>query len=115
VAITYALVPWATWFLSVFPPPAFNYAGTVTHVRDGDTIEVNGKPIRIANLDCAELGTDEEAKAHHHMLNLAPDRNVECHLRGQTSYDRFVGTCRLIGGDDVGQIMVDAGMCGWWR
>jgi endonuclease YncB( thermonuclease family) len=103
VAITYAMTPWSTLFPSVFPPPAPKYAGTVTHVRDGDTIEVNGKPSRIANLDCAELGTDEEAKAHHHILNLAADRNVECHLGGRMSYDRFVGTCRLVGGDDVGR------------
>ena len=31
--------------------------GTVTHVRDGDTIEVNGTPIRLAALDCPERGT----------------------------------------------------------
>lgn len=32
-------------------------SGRVTHVRDGDTIEVDGRPIRIAALDCAEPGT----------------------------------------------------------
>ena len=26
--------------------------GTVTHVRDGDTVEVDGIPIRLAALDC---------------------------------------------------------------
>ena len=31
--------------------------GMVTHVRDGDTIEVRGVPVQIANLDCAERGT----------------------------------------------------------
>ena len=31
--------------------------GKVTHVRDGDTIEVNNVPIRLAALDCPERGT----------------------------------------------------------
>ena len=31
--------------------------GTVTHVRDGDTIEVNNIPIRLSALDCPERGT----------------------------------------------------------
>lgn len=31
--------------------------GRVTHVRDGDTIEVSGVPIRFGSLDCAESGT----------------------------------------------------------
>ena len=28
--------------------------GTITHVRDGDTFEINGIPVRISALDCAE-------------------------------------------------------------
>ena len=33
--------------------------GTITHVRDGDTFEVKGVPIRIAVLDCPENNTTE--------------------------------------------------------
>ena len=33
--------------------------GKVTHVRDGDTIEVNGIAIRLAALDCPERGTQK--------------------------------------------------------
>ena len=33
--------------------------GTITHVRDGDTFEVKGVPIRIAVLDCPENSTSE--------------------------------------------------------
>ena len=29
--------------------------GAVTHVRDGDTIEVNNVPIRLAALDCPDV------------------------------------------------------------
>ena len=33
--------------------------GKVTHVRDGDTIEVNGIAIRLSALDCPERGTQK--------------------------------------------------------
>jgi endonuclease YncB( thermonuclease family) len=32
-------------------------SGTVTHVRDGDTIEVNGIAVRLSALDCPENDT----------------------------------------------------------
>lgn len=115
LALTAGLAPWAQWFPSVFPPPAPNHIGMVTHVRDGDTIEVNGKPIRIANLDCAELGTTQGAAAHQALLELAAGTSVECTLGGRMSFDRHVGTCKLTGGADLGQIMVDKGLCTWWR
>ena len=36
--------------------------GTITHVRDGDTFEINGIPVRISALDCAENSTPEGKK-----------------------------------------------------
>ena len=33
--------------------------GTVTHVRDGDTVEVNGVAIRLSALNCPENGTQK--------------------------------------------------------
>ncbi len=45
-------------------------SGRVTHVRDGDTIEVDGRPIRIAALDCAESGTMAEEAATRRMRAL---------------------------------------------
>ena len=42
---------------SRWSPSEGRLVGMVTHVRDGDTIEVRGVPVRIANLDCAERGT----------------------------------------------------------
>ena len=32
-------------------------SGTITHVRDGDTFEVKGTPVRISALDCTENST----------------------------------------------------------
>ena len=37
-------------------------SGRITHVRDGDTFEVNGVPVRISALDCAENRTKEGQK-----------------------------------------------------
>ena len=37
--------------------------GTITHVRDGDTFEVQGTPVRISALDCPENSTSSGQKA----------------------------------------------------
>ena len=36
--------------------------GRITHVRDGDTFEVNGIPVRISALDCPENSTSAGQK-----------------------------------------------------
>lgn len=89
--------------------------GSVTHVRDGDTIEVSGTPVRIANLDCAERGTPAGDRAAQRMRELARQSSMRCHLSGQHSYDRKVGTCQLSGGRDVGAVLVAEGLCTRWR
>ena len=38
--------------------------GRITHVRDGDTFEVNGIPVRISALDCPENSTSAGQKLH---------------------------------------------------
>ena len=38
-------------------------SGTVTDVRDGDTIEVSGIAIRLSALDCPENGTQQGNQA----------------------------------------------------
>jgi hypothetical protein len=47
-------------------------SGPVTHVRDGDTIEVIGRPIRLQGLNCAErvicLGEAVEAAVRDDLL-----------------------------------------------
>ena len=45
-------------------------AGTVTYVRDGDTIEVNNVPIRLAALDCPERGTRDGDYATKHIHSM---------------------------------------------
>ncbi|MBP1806971.1 thermonuclease family protein [Rubellimicrobium aerolatum] len=87
--------------------------GRVTHVRDGDTLEVAGVPVRIANLDCAELGTTEGESARLFLADLVDGQTLACDLEGRRSYDREVGTC-AIAGEDLGEILIGEGVCGRW-
>ena len=89
-------------------------AGRVTHVRDGDTVEVSGVPVRIANLDCAESGTAAGEQATERMRQLARTGPFSCDLEGRMSYDRQVGTCQLADGRDVGEVLIGERQCGRW-
>ncbi len=86
-------------------------SGRVTHVRDGDTIEVAGVPIRFERLDCAESGTLRGDRATRAMRALVASRQVTCRLTGKTSYDRKIGSCTLPGGEDLAARMVRSGYC----
>lgn len=85
--------------------------GPVTHVRDGDTIEVSGVPIRFGSLDCAERGTRDGQRATARMRALVEGQKLTCHLNGRTSYDRKIGSCQLQDGRDLGAIMIREGYC----
>ena len=86
-------------------------AGTVTRVRDGDTVEISGVPVRIANLDCAEKGTPDGERATRVMLRLASAGPLACNLTGKRSHDREVGTCHLADGRDIGNLLISEGVC----
>ena len=93
----------------------YDLVGRVTHVRDGDTIEVADVPVRIANLDCAELGTAAGEHAKTLMRAWATNAIASCELEGRMSYDREVGVCSIDGIGDVGEAMIGAGVCGRWH
>jgi hypothetical protein len=86
--------------------------GPITHVRDGDTIEVNRIPIRIAALDCPENSTSEGKKATRFAKQFKGKQAV-CELTGKTTYDRKVGYCS-INGKPFAQIMVENTTCVYW-
>jgi endonuclease YncB( thermonuclease family) len=72
--------------------------------------------VRIANLDCAEMDTDEGQRARLSMLDLVRGQTVACNLEGRKSYDREVGTCALAGsGEDLGKILIGEGVREQWR
>lgn len=88
-------------------------SGPVTRVRDGDTIEVAGVPVRFAGVDCAERGTAAGDAATRAMRELADGRQVRCELIGRRSYDREIGTCYLADGRDISGVLVSRGLCAW--
>ena len=89
--------------------------GRVSHVRDGDTIEVSGTPIRFKDLDCAELGTAAGERAKQRMITLAAGQRLECRLNGRRSYDRLIGECDLENGRNLSETMIREGYCRrWW-
>ena len=86
--------------------------GTITHVRDGDTFEVQGTPVRISALDCPENSTSSGQKATRFIKQFKGKQAV-CELTGSKTYDRVVGYCS-IEGKDFAQIMVDNKFCKFW-
>ena len=97
------------------PTRSRSVTGPVTHVRDGDTIEVSGVPVRIANLDCAETGTRTGEIATARVRRLVARARMDCALSGRKSYDRHVGTCALPDGRDLGEVLIAEGTCARWR
>ena len=86
--------------------------GAITHVRDGDTFEVRGTPVRISALDCPENSTVIGQKATRFAKHFKGKETI-CELTGAKSYDRVVGYCS-IEGKDFAQTMVDNKFCKFW-
>ena len=86
--------------------------GAITHVRDGDTFEVNGIPVRISALNCAENSTAEGKKITRFAKQFEGKETI-CELTGAKTYDRVVGYCS-INGIDFGKMMMDETSCKLW-
>lgn len=86
--------------------------GTITHVRDGDTFEINGIPVRISALDCAENSTPEGKKITRFAKKFLGKQAV-CELTGAKTYDRVVGYCS-IEGKDFARTMMNETSCKLW-
>ena len=108
------------WIRDLFAGPddtsGQHLEATVTDVRDGDTIEVGGVAVRLANLDCAERGTAQGEAASARMRELVAGEVVACWFEGRRSYDQEVGTCALASsGTDLGEILIAESICERWR
>ena len=86
--------------------------GAITHVRDGDTFEVSGTPVRISALDCPENSTAEGKKITRFAKEFEGKETI-CELTGAKTYDRVVGYCS-INGIDFGKMMMDETSCKLW-
>ena len=84
-------------------------SGVVTHVRDVDTIEVDGLAIRLNGLDGPELSEPFGLEARSWLINILENQKVSCSLNGDKTYDRLVGTCFQPNGKDIAEAIVEAG------
>lgn len=82
--------------------------GAVTHVRDGDTIEVGKIPIRLNGVSAPELNEPLGPQSKQFMTDLVGGKSVSCELTGARTYDRLVGTCYL-NGKNVGVAVMGVG------
>jgi micrococcal nuclease len=90
--------------------------GTVTHVRDGDTIEVADVPVRLNGVAAPELNERFGRESKAFMAQLVSGKTVTCELNGEQNYDRMIGTCYL-DGEDIGAAVISAGLardCPWF-
>ncbi|WP_375173700.1 thermonuclease family protein [Pseudooceanicola sp.] len=78
------------------------------HVRDADTIVVDGTPVRLNGVDAPELNSRAGQDAKRWMLNFLRGRSVNCELNGDRTHDRWVGIC-YADGQDIGAAVIAAG------
>jgi endonuclease YncB( thermonuclease family) len=89
--------------------PRETFTGQVTHVRDGDTIEVGGLPIRLNGFAAPEGDEPDGDAATRAMVELVDGRTLRCELNGEQTHDRCVGICYL-DGKDISAEMVRQGV-----
>ncbi len=83
--------------------------GEITHVRDGDTIEVGGVPVRLNGVAAPELNEPIGQDAKAFMVSLVAGKSVRCELNGERSHDRVIGIC-FLDGQDIGASIIAAGL-----
>ena len=86
--------------------------GPVTHVRDGDTIEVGEIAIRLNGLTCDERGTALGDRATAHLKSQVIGNVATCALNGERTYDRLVGRCATEELGDIGAHLITQQLCG---
>ena len=100
----------------VFSPIALfaqaELTGQITHVRDGDTIEVGDIAIRLNGLTCDERGTTLGDGATAYLRSQVLGKTATCTLNGERTYDRLVGRCATEDLGDIGAHLITQQLCG---
>ena len=96
--------------LSAYSVGAQTLEGPVTHVRDGDTIEVNGIAVRLRGVNCEEWGRPRGRQATEQMIQLTRGKHANCSLNGERTGDRVVGWCS-VDGRDLGETLIRDAIC----
>lgn len=100
----------------VFSPIALfaqaELTGQITHVRDGDTLEVGDIAIRLNGLTCDERGTTLGDRTTAHLRSHVLGKTATCSLNGERTYDRLVGRCATENLGDIGAHLIRQRLCG---
>ncbi len=83
--------------------------GAVTHVRDGNTIEVGEVAIRLNGIAAPALDAPGGRAAQKFLDQLVFGNTVTCDLSSVRSYDRRIGTC-FLDGKDIAEAIIAAGL-----
>lgn len=83
-------------------------------VIDGDTLEINGKRIRLAGVDAPELDHPYGQNAKRLLMSLCRGQVIHAMVDGDLSHDRLVATCHLPDGRDLSAELVKAGLAIDW-
>ena len=94
---------------AVKPPRRHTNEGIVSHVRDGDTIELGPIAVRLQGIAAPEVNEPGGDIATDAIRDLVLGKDLRCDRTGDRSYDRVIGVCFLEDGRDVGEIMVFQG------
>ena len=85
--------------------------GQITHVRDGDTLEVGDISIRLNGLTCDERGTALGDRATAYLRSQVLGKTATCSLNGERTYDRLVGRCATQDLGDIGVHLITQQLC----
>ena len=98
---------------------AGEFTDSVTHVLDGDTIEVlNGhhaERIRLSGIDCPEKGQAFGNKAKQAAAALVFGKQVTLQTHGKDRYGRTLADVLLPDGTNLNHELVKDGWCWWYR
>ena len=86
--------------------------GQITHVRDGDTIEVGDIAIRLNGLTYDEHGPALGDRATAYLRSQVLGKTATCSLNGERTYDRLVGRCATEDLGDIGAHLITQQLCG---
>lgn len=93
----------------IFAAEAADLNGTVTHVRDGDTIEIENIAVRLQGVSAPELREPFGRDAKRFMSDLVGGHIISCRLTGEQNYDRLIGIC-FLAHRDIGAVIVSSGL-----
>ena len=95
--------------VTAMAPQAWAFNGTVSGVRDGDTVTVSGKRVRLFGIDAPELSQPGGEDARDFLASHAQGRTVRVEKKDRDDYGRVVGVVLLPDGTELNALMVKSG------